>query len=79
LESFLQITIDSDGDTAYFNMRFRKNGVTVYAGTELRRLDGKTAVMQKGNGRPRWRLRPSFLPWALCQTMNCMASLPPPD
>jgi len=50
VEVLPEITMDSDGDTkAYFNMRFRKNGVTVYAGTELRRMEGKTAVLCKGD------------------------------
>jgi len=49
VEVLPEITMDSDGDTkAYFNMRFRKNNVTVYVGTELRRMDGKTAFLQKG-------------------------------
>jgi pyruvate/2-oxoglutarate dehydrogenase complex dihydrolipoamide dehydrogenase (E3) component len=39
----------SDGDTkAYFNLRFQQNGVKVYTSTELRRVEGKTAILRHG-------------------------------
>lgn len=50
VEVLPEITMDSDGDTkAYFNLRFKKNGVAVHVGTELRQINGRTAVLQKGN------------------------------
>ena len=40
----------ADGDTkAYFNLRFQKHGVRVFTSTELHRVDGKTAILRRGN------------------------------
>jgi NADPH-dependent 2,4-dienoyl-CoA reductase/sulfur reductase-like enzyme len=50
VEILSEMAMDSDGDTkTYFNLRFQKNGVMVYAGTGLQRMDGKMAVLKKGN------------------------------
>jgi 2,4-dienoyl-CoA reductase-like NADH-dependent reductase (Old Yellow Enzyme family)/thioredoxin reductase len=44
-----EIATDADADTkAYFEMRFKKNGVEVYTGVEFQRVGKKTAVMQRG-------------------------------
>jgi 2,4-dienoyl-CoA reductase-like NADH-dependent reductase (Old Yellow Enzyme family)/thioredoxin reductase len=49
VEILPEIATGADADTkAYFDMRFQKNGVKVYTGTELRRVGKKTAVMQRG-------------------------------
>jgi 2,4-dienoyl-CoA reductase-like NADH-dependent reductase (Old Yellow Enzyme family)/thioredoxin reductase len=44
------IATDGDADTkAYFTLRFQKNGVKFYTEAELKRVEGKTAVIQRGN------------------------------
>jgi len=44
------IATDGDADTkAYFTLRFQKNGVVVYTDAELKRVKGKTAVIQRGH------------------------------
>jgi 2,4-dienoyl-CoA reductase-like NADH-dependent reductase (Old Yellow Enzyme family)/NADH dehydrogenase FAD-containing subunit len=44
----------ADGDTkAYFNLRFQKHGVRVFTSTELHRVDGKTAILRRGNDETR--------------------------
>ncbi len=44
------IALDGDADTkAYFTLRFQKNGVKVFTEAELKRVEGKIAVIQQGN------------------------------
>jgi len=44
------IATDGDADTkAYFTLRFQKNGVKFYTEAELKRVEGKTAVIRQGN------------------------------
>jgi len=44
------IATDGDADTkAYFTLRFQKNGVKFYTEAELKRVEGKTAVIQRDN------------------------------
>jgi len=44
------IATDGDADTkAYFTLRFQKKNVKVFTETELKRIEGKTAVIQRGN------------------------------
>jgi 2,4-dienoyl-CoA reductase-like NADH-dependent reductase (Old Yellow Enzyme family)/thioredoxin reductase len=44
------IASDGDADTkAYFTLRFQKNGVKVFTEAELKRIEGKTAVIQQGS------------------------------
>jgi len=33
---------------AYFTLKFKKNGVEILAGTELRSVEGESAIMQRG-------------------------------
>jgi 2,4-dienoyl-CoA reductase (NADPH2) len=50
VEVLPEISTGSDGDTkTYFNLRFQKHGVEVYTNTELSRIEGKTAVLKRGN------------------------------
>jgi NADPH-dependent 2,4-dienoyl-CoA reductase/sulfur reductase-like enzyme len=50
VEILPEIATGSDADTkTYFSLKFQKNGVKVYTDTELRRVDRKTAILQKGN------------------------------
>ncbi|RPJ03806.1 MAG: hypothetical protein EHM36_11745, partial [Deltaproteobacteria bacterium] len=40
----------ADGDTkAYFNLKFQKNHIEVYTSTALLRVEGKTAVLKRGD------------------------------
>jgi NADPH-dependent 2,4-dienoyl-CoA reductase/sulfur reductase-like enzyme len=44
-----EIGTGGDADTkAYFTLRFKKNDVGVLTGTELRSVDGETAILQRG-------------------------------
>ncbi len=50
VEILPEISTAGDADTkAYFTLRFQKNSVRVYTGAELKRVDGKTAVIQRDN------------------------------
>jgi len=50
VEVLPEISRGADGDTkAYFAMRFQKNHVKVYTGTELRRMEGKSAILKRGD------------------------------
>ncbi len=50
VEVLPEIASDGDADTkAYFTLRFQKNGVKFYTEAELKRVEGKTAVIQQGN------------------------------
>jgi 2,4-dienoyl-CoA reductase (NADPH2) len=50
VEILPEIATDGDADTkAYFTLRFQKNGVVVHTDAELKRVEGKTAVIQRGN------------------------------
>jgi NADPH-dependent 2,4-dienoyl-CoA reductase/sulfur reductase-like enzyme len=50
VEILPEIATGSDADTkTYFSLKFQKNGVKVYTDTEFRRVDRKTAILQKGN------------------------------
>ncbi len=50
VEILPEVATGSDADTkAYFTMRFQKNGVRAYTGAELKRVEGKTAVIQRGD------------------------------
>jgi NADPH-dependent 2,4-dienoyl-CoA reductase/sulfur reductase-like enzyme len=50
VEILPEIATGSDADTkTYFSLKFQKNAVKVYTDTELRRVDRKTAILQKGN------------------------------
>ena len=49
VEVLPEIATGGDADTkAYFTMRFQKNGVVVYTEAELKRVEEKTAVIQRG-------------------------------
>ncbi len=50
VEILPEIATGADADTkTYFNLRFQKNRVEIYTGTELRQMDGKTAVLKRGD------------------------------
>jgi 2,4-dienoyl-CoA reductase (NADPH2) len=57
VEVLNEITTGGDADTkAYFALRFKKNDVEVITGAELRRVDGKTAILQRGKEELRVRV-----------------------
>ena len=57
VEVLPEIATGGDADTkAYFTLRFQKNGVRVYTGAELKRVEGKTALIQRGNEETRARV-----------------------
>jgi NADPH-dependent 2,4-dienoyl-CoA reductase/sulfur reductase-like enzyme len=50
VEILPDIATGSDADTkTYFELRFQKNGVRVYRGTEVQRVEGKTAILKRGD------------------------------
>ncbi len=50
VEVLPEISMGADGDTkAYFGMKFQKNNVTVYTATRLQRVEGKQAVLKRGD------------------------------
>jgi 2,4-dienoyl-CoA reductase-like NADH-dependent reductase (Old Yellow Enzyme family)/thioredoxin reductase len=49
MEVLPEIATGGDADTkAYFALKFKKNGVEVFIGASLQRVEGDTAVLQKG-------------------------------
>jgi 2,4-dienoyl-CoA reductase-like NADH-dependent reductase (Old Yellow Enzyme family)/thioredoxin reductase len=49
VEILPEIATGADADTkAYFGMRFKQNGVEVHAGTDLLRVEEKTAILKQG-------------------------------
>jgi 2,4-dienoyl-CoA reductase-like NADH-dependent reductase (Old Yellow Enzyme family)/thioredoxin reductase len=54
VEILPEIATGADADTkAYFEMRFKKNGVEVYTGAALQQMKGKTAVLEHREGEVR--------------------------
>jgi len=50
VEVLPEMATGGDADTkTYFTMRFQKNGVRVYTDAELKRIEGETAVIQRGD------------------------------
>ncbi len=48
VEVLPEIATGADADTkTYFTLRFQKNGVKVYTGTDLMRAEGKTAILKR--------------------------------
>jgi NADPH-dependent 2,4-dienoyl-CoA reductase/sulfur reductase-like enzyme len=51
VEVLPEIGTGADADTkAYFEMRFKMNGVEVYTRTELLRMEGRSAILKTGGG-----------------------------
>jgi NADPH-dependent 2,4-dienoyl-CoA reductase/sulfur reductase-like enzyme len=49
VEILPEIANGADADTkAYFSMKFERNGVPVYTGAQLKRVEGESAVIQRG-------------------------------
>ena len=52
-----EIGTGGEADTnAYFNLKFKKNGVEIFAGQNLDRVEGNIAVLQRGKEEGRLRM-----------------------
>jgi 2,4-dienoyl-CoA reductase-like NADH-dependent reductase (Old Yellow Enzyme family)/thioredoxin reductase len=50
VEILPEIATGADADTkTYFDLRFQKNGIKVYTGTEVQRIEGKNAILKRGD------------------------------